>query len=118
MTSIAPILHEHRKDVIHVEFVDPCPDGWHPIPNRCHENANTWNRRFPSWTVIRGWLLIFEDDVSGTIFDAHSVVCDPEGRLWDVTQNDMHRFLPHPGDDGEFIKQVSAGPWVRVSCVP
>ncbi|KVW79752.1 hypothetical protein WL00_30820 [Burkholderia cepacia] len=63
-------------------------------------------------------MLIYEDDVLGTMFDAHSVVRDPDGRLWDVTQNDEHRFLVHPGDDAEFVKQVRAGPWVRVSYIP
>ncbi len=118
MTSIGRVLHDRRKDVYQVEFVNPCPLGWMPVPNRCHDNATAWVKRFPTWTVVRGWLLIAEDEVMGTTFDAHSVVRDPDGRSWDVTQNDEHRFLVHPGDDVEFMRRVRAGPWVRVTYIP
>jgi hypothetical protein len=117
-TQMARILHEHRKDVCHIEYVNPCPEDWMPASNRCHQNAAAWVERFPSWQVVPGWLLVTEHDVMGTMFDAHSVVRDTDGHLWDVTQNDVHRFLVHPGDHDEFAKQVEAGPWVRLSYIP
>lgn len=115
---MALILHERRKDVGRIEYVSPCPADWVPAQSCCHQNAAAWVERFPSWEVVRGWLLIADDDVLGTIFDAHSVVRDLRGDLWDVTQKDEHRFLIHPGDHDEFMKQVEAGPWVRLSYIP
>jgi DNA-directed RNA polymerase subunit RPC12/RpoP len=116
--SMAMILHERRKGVSQIEYVNPCPADWVPIPNRCHQNAAAWVERFSSWEVVRGWLLIAEHDVLGTTFDAHSVVRDAGGVLWDVTQKVEHRFLVHPGENDEFVKQVEAGPWVRLSYTP
>lgn len=85
---MALILHERRKDVGRIEYVSPCPADWVPAQSCCHQNAAAWVERFPSWEVVRGWLLIADDDVLGTIFDAHSVVRDLRGDLWDVTQKD------------------------------
>ncbi len=118
MRSIGRTLHDCRKDVCRGEFVNPCPVEWMPIPNRCHDNAEAWVKRFPSWAIVRGWLLISEDEVLGTIFDAHSVVRAPGGRLWDITQDQEHRFLVHPGDDVQFMTRVRAGPWVRLIYIP
>lgn len=115
---MARSLYERRTHFFHLEYVKSCPADWAPAPNRCHENVAAWVERFPLWTVVRGWLLISQHDALGAMFDAHSVVRDEEGHLWDVTQNDVHQFLIHPGDEDEFMKQVEAGPWVRLHYIP
>ncbi|CAN7786596.1 hypothetical protein LJR034_008707 [Caballeronia sp. LjRoot34] len=117
-THMARLLFDRRGDVGRLDYVTACPADWAPTPNRCHENAAAWVDRFPSWEVVRGWLLVAEDEVMGTMFDAHSVVRDENGNLWDVTQGEVHRFLVHPGDDEEFVERVDAGPWVRLSYIP
>lgn len=101
-----------------IDFVDPCPDDWFPVRAQCHANAQAWVDRYPSWSVVRGWLHISGDAECGALFDAHSVVRDPGNRLWDVTQRDCRWFIVFTGDEAQFLAAVRDGPWVQIVYVP
>jgi len=72
--------------------------------NQCHENAEAYVRQHVDFQVVRGWLI--EDFDSFTYFNAHSVVQDPSGELFDPTPMRQHcRFILHEGDEEEFALQ-------------
>lgn len=115
--QMAQLLFDRRDQAIQLDYVTPCPDDWEPIPHHCHENADRWVDEHPAWRVVRGWLIVLDDGVSA-LFDAHSVVRDPLGQLWDVTQSEVSRFVIHTGREDEFMKKVKSGLWVRVNHIP
>lgn len=68
-----------------------------PKSSQCHQNATAYAERHPGCRVVRGWL------VSGGVFDAHSIVERPDGRLVDPTPLAIRPpFMRHPGPDAEF----------------
>lgn len=114
---MAQMLFDRRDQAIQLDYLTPCPDDWKPVPHRCHENADRWVGEHPTWTVVRGWLIVVDDGVSA-MFDAHSAVRDPLGRVWDVTQSEVKRFITHSGREYEFMEKVKSGLWVRVNHIP
>lgn len=114
---MAQMPFDRRDQAIQLDYVTPCPDDWEPIPHHCHENANRWVHEQRAWRVVRGWLIVLDDGVSA-MFDAHSVVRDPLGQLWDVTQREVSRFVIHTGREDEFMEKVKSGLWVRVNHIP
>lgn len=109
--DIAARLVRKIDDAQRVSYVSPCPSDWTPVAARCHENAVAWVARHPGWSVVRGWLHVFGDADSGAMFDAHSVVRDDNGRIWDVTQDDCHSFIAYDGPEEQFLAAVRTGPW-------
>lgn len=85
-----------------VFFKNLCFDDGSPLPrNRCHENVDRWVKSNPEHRAVRGWV------VSGRcVVDAHSVICDRHGTLWDITFPDAAAdgilFLRHRGTGEEF----------------
>jgi len=72
--------------------------------NRCHENAEAYARQDVRCQVVRGWLI--EDFAGFTYFNAHSVVRDGSGQLFDPTPIRQHcLFVPHEGDEDDFAVQ-------------
>ena len=93
------------------------PSDWLPAQGECHANALAWVRRHPDHEVVHGWLYIMGQPGSDAVFEAHSVVSDCEGLLWDVTKlhGTDHIFLVHDRDAEEFLRlSVPGGPWVQV----
>lgn len=111
---IAAHLATRICNAVLIHFVEPCPDGWVPRKAHCHENAATWVCSNPSWSISRGWIHVSGDGHTGAIFDAHSVVRDPSGKLWDVTLGTAHSFIEFDGRDEEFDAAVRDGPWRQV----
>jgi hypothetical protein len=80
--------------------------------NQCHENAEAYVREHVGSGVVRGWLI--EDFDSFTYFNAHSVVRDPSGELFDPTPMRQHcRFLLHEGDEEDFALQRHNRPRIQ-----
>jgi len=73
-------------------------NGDEPARNSCHPNVARWVTENPECTPVRGWL------VSGGILDAHSVVADADGTVFDITPLNTPRlgFIRHLGTDSEF----------------
>ena len=71
-----------------------------PQPNACHTNVEDWIKENPQHKPVQGWLV-----TSGFLLDAHSVVADDSGTLFDITPVQTPwrpPFLPHLGNDAEF----------------
>ena len=86
-------------------------NGDEPGSNTCHENVERWVREHPECASVRGWL------VSGLILDAHSVLAEPSGSLFDITPLSIGGlpFLRHCGSEGEFWAVAQHSP--QINCV-
>jgi len=85
-------------------------NGELPAANKCHENVARWLHENPKHVAVRGWL------DSGGLLEAHSVVADDEGNLFDVTPRDARiRFIRHNGRDEEFFALLPANN--QIHCV-
>jgi hypothetical protein len=94
-----------------VEPMSPKRGDPEPQPSKCHENAAAYVEYHLDCRVVRGWL------VSGGVFDAHSVVELPDGRLIDPTPLAVRPpFLRHPGPDSEF-DAILAQRWNQIVAV-
>lgn len=83
-------------------------DGWKPKIAACHENVDHWVKHHSGYTAVRGWLMYanFGGDLAG--YTAHSVVCGPDGSLFDITplynnNAPRGRFIVHVGDEATFL---------------
>ncbi|HXR16026.1 MAG TPA: hypothetical protein VN777_07405 [Terriglobales bacterium] len=86
-----------------VSFRQVSLEGWQPQRNDCHENVDFLVQHNPRYKPVHGWA------VSGCyVLDAHSVVCDQQGTLWDITFPDLAEygilFIRHRGTEQEFSK--------------
>jgi hypothetical protein len=80
--------------------------------NECHKNAEACTRQHGGFRVVRGWLI--EDFVGFTYFNAHSVVRNSDGDLFDPTPMRQHcPFLLHEGDDDDFAVQRNNRPRIQ-----
>jgi hypothetical protein len=70
-----------------------------PQYNKCHENVAAWVEENAGHKPVRGWL------VMGLLLNAHSVVADIDGAMFDITPLQTPQrlpFLPHLGSESEF----------------
>ncbi|WP_156173978.1 hypothetical protein [Cupriavidus basilensis] len=116
--EMAAALAHKLAEAEHIDYVTPCPIDWSPRPSHCHDNAEEWVRLHPTWSVVCGWLHVSGNVESGAIFDAHSVVRDASGRLWDVTQQTFHSFIRYDGPEAQFLAAVSDRSWVQITYLP
>jgi len=76
--------------------------GIRPVRNECHDNVDAFIKSHLQFRAVRGWAV-----TAGCILDAHSVVCDEHGFLWDITFDSLPEpgllFIRHRGTDEEFI---------------
>lgn len=80
--------------------------------NQCHDNAETYVQQHDGFEVVRGWLV--EDFDSFTYFNAHSVVRNSLGELFDPTPVRQHcLFLIHEGDEEDFAMQWHNRPRIQ-----
>jgi hypothetical protein len=86
-------------------------DGSQPLRNKCHDNVDAWTTRNPQYRAVKGWA------ISGCVLDAHSVVCDEHGILWDITFPDLASrgilFIRHHGTEEEFMAREQAPITIR-----
>lgn len=80
--------------------------------NQCHDNAKAYVKQQEGFEVVRGWLV--EDFDSFTYFNAHSVVRNSLGELFDPTPMRQHcLFLIHEGDEEDFAMQRHNRPRIQ-----
>jgi hypothetical protein len=116
LKQLAKRLYDHCHTAALVERADVAIEGaWKPIANRCHESATTWAANNDGWVAVRGWLVFDYTALALLVpnlprvvrFNAHSMVQDPDGKLWDITPpggpvSQDYPFFRHPGTDEEF----------------
>lgn len=99
-TELGTRLDARRKQAVLVSL-NPAEGAAY---NQCHENAEAYVSNHVGFQVVRGWLI--EDFVGFTYFNAHSVVRDFSGELFDPTPMRQHcLFLLHEGDEEDFAVQ-------------
>lgn len=86
-----------------VSYFEVSLEGWQPQRNDCHGNVDFFAQHNAQYRPVRGWV------VSGCyVLDAHSVVSDQQGTLWDITFPDPAGrgilFIRHRGTEEEFSK--------------
>jgi hypothetical protein len=89
------------------------PDDWKPKEKYCHDNVDIWVARSPEYEAVRGWV-VFEEFSTNPLFRAnpfvrfaaHSIICAPDGKLWDITPQPMvsrrYPFIRHPDTNENF----------------
>jgi hypothetical protein len=87
-------------------------NGETPRCRNCHSNVDTWVAENPKCKPVRGWLVI-----SDGLLNAHSVVADTDGVLFDITPQPVSglRFFRHPGTESEFRALIER--YHEVHCV-
>lgn len=91
-----------------VPFIDASFASWKPKVAECHENVDHWVRHHPGYTAVRGWLAYASYGSNDFGYTAHSVVRDPDGKLFDITPTIdpdcwRGRFIIHVGDEQTFF---------------
>lgn len=88
--------------------------SWVPSTSNCHANVEKWVELNPKDSVVRGWVLYAENQLT-----AHSVVRDDTGKLFDITPlgNEALRmtmlFVQHPDDEASFQILKAKDPILR-----
>ena len=101
-------LHARREQA----FFVPLKTAEGAEYNQCHENAEAHVARHAGCQVVRGWLI--EDFVGFTYFNAHTVVRDSLGELFDPTpMRQRCLFILHEGDEADFAVQRQNRPRVQ-----
>lgn len=95
--------------------------NWKPKVADCHGNADYWVKHYPGHVAIRGWIALMEAEPDPVVYTAHSVVCGPDGELFDITPlynaEDIRRgkFISHVGDDATFLA-MRTGMFINLAC--
>ena len=67
---------------------------WTPLPNYCHDNSDRYSGENEGFRSVRGWR-IFDYSISGYFkFISHSVIADPNGRLFEITPSPGAILMP------------------------
>ncbi|RNM03217.1 hypothetical protein EGA29_19210 [Ralstonia pseudosolanacearum] len=86
---------------------------WDLVPSECHKNAQRWVNRFPGFRSVRGWLIEGGREF-GAICQAHSVVQDTTGHLWDVTLETEYPFVVYLGPDSTYDESLLLRGWAQI----
>ena len=88
-------------------------DDWTPVENDCHANVTTWCKSSNGFEIVRGWLYF---DLAGllpyVLFNAHSVIRDSAGELWDITPSratDQYPFLVAEEAEDVYAQFIEGG---------
>jgi hypothetical protein len=106
-------LYHHRQTGLIVPPATVELGTWKPAPNDCHANVSTWCKYMPEYSAVRGWLYFdFLDQLPYVLFNAHSVVRAPDGKLWDITPSQASQpylFLAAEESEGEYAELIEGG---------
>jgi hypothetical protein len=87
--------------------------AWTPAPGDCHANVSTWCKNIAEYKAVRGWLYFdLANAMPFVLFNAHSVVRDPSGKLWDITPSQASQpypFIPAEESEEEYAHLVESG---------
>lgn len=116
--SLGEALYARIAEAVRPTPVNRVFDGWYPRVGECHANVEMIACLDPHFSVVRGWLYI--GGQGGAVFNAHSVVADKDGALFDFTpadplvSEDLRLFIRHPGDEDDFQRVVIRGKQAQI----
>ena len=106
-------LYDRRHSAVIIPPASVSLGTWVPALNDCHLNVSTWCKHSQGYAAVRGWLYFdFLDQLPFVLFNAHSVVRDAEGKLWDITPSQASQpypFLEAEEPEAEYAKLVESG---------
>ena len=79
---------QHLPSARVVEFRKLSMGDWVPLVSECHKNVDKWVQEHPSHRAVKGWVAYKQcvlGENLGWELAAHSVVCDENGDLFDIT---------------------------------
>jgi hypothetical protein len=113
-SSICSRLHQ----AVHVPFRHVSLPDWSPVVADCHANVDRWVEAHSEYEPVRGWVTYASFGIA-TGLTAHSVVCGPDGQLFDITPlgnedyRQSMRFVAHIGDDTSFTAMKAADLFIK-----
>ena len=88
-------LYLRRGEAVVVSPANASIGDWLPKANECHGNVSTFVLNTPGFEAVRGWLYFdFLNVFPFVRFLAHSVVCNGEGNLYDITPQNATQPYP------------------------
>ncbi len=119
LTIIAACLYERINEAIIPKWADISIGEWTPKENLCHENVTTICHHSPSYTPVRGWLYF---DLEGALpyvwFNAHSLVRDDSGIMYDITPSkatQQYPFIEAEESEQEYAELVEKSGIIRLT---
>ena len=118
LKAIVKALYARRHAGIVVPY-EPCAtSGWTPSEGECHLNSVRYAQENRGGKFVRGWL-VYDFTLGPLIgrpscyrFNAHTVLEDANGRLFDITPSrasQAYPFIRHEGPADEFEALLGAG---------
>lgn len=108
-------LFARRNEGVIVQPAEIQIGDWQPQENECHRNVGTVCANRAEFTPVRGWLffpLTYPAPlVNFVLFNAHSVISNEDGTLFDITPSrasQSYPFIRAKENDGDFLKFVLA----------
>lgn len=87
-------LMARAQEAVVVRRVQVAIGDWTPQANMCHHNVSWFCENSPGYTPIRGWLYFDLSGLAVAKFLSHSVVCAPDGELFDITPWEATQHYP------------------------
>jgi len=95
LTKIAARLYERIDEAEIPKWADASIGEWTPKENQCHENVSTICEHTQNHTPVRGWLYFDLEGARPYVwFNAHSLVRDETGIIYDITPSKASQQYP------------------------
>ena len=93
--AYAARLYERRSEGIITGVAEASNDDWTPSKNECHANVTDWCEHYLGHKPVRGWLYFDFDNLLPIVrFNAHSVIENENGELFDITPSKASQRYP------------------------
>lgn len=106
-------LYERRAEGIIVQPATVSLGDWKTSPNDCHANVSAWCSNVQGYEAVRGWLYFdLANALPYVLFNAHSVVRAPDGKLWDITPaqaSQLYPFIVAEETEEEYARLIESG---------
>ena len=93
--AYAARLYERRSEGIITGVAQASIGDWTPSGHDCHANVTDWCEHHPGHIPVRGWLYFNFDNLLPIVrFNAHSVIENEKGELFDITPSKASQRYP------------------------
>ena len=111
LEQLAAGIYARRDEAAILPVAEVAMGDWKPQPNQCHQNVTDWCENNPDYKPVRGWLYFsFFGLLGRVLFEAHSAVRAPDGKIYDITPSfamSQYPFIVAKETEEEFAELVS-----------